>query len=239
LAVPGCSGQANQKSKIRNQKFNKGKSVGTSEAKPYLIGIAGPSCAGKTELSRHLARLLSSVVLPLDSYYFDLSHLPHAERAASNFDLPTALDHELFLRHLTELGEGREIPRPVYDFATHARTDRVEIVRPGKFIIVEGLFVLYWEDVRQVLDTKVFVELEDKTCLERRIRRDVKERGRTPESVIRQFTQTVRPMGEKYIRPAHQFADVVVRGDDPIERSVARVMAHVHEHTGRAAMAKT
>ncbi len=211
----------------------------STDPKPYLIGIAGPSCAGKTELSRHLARLLSSVILPLDCYYFDLSHLPLDERARANFDMPSALDHDLFLQHLTALSEGREIPRPVYDFATHSRSDKVEIVKPRKFIIVEGLFVLYWADVRRVLGTKVYVDLEDKACLDRRILRDVKERGRTPESVIWQFTETVRPMAEKYIRPTHQFADLIVDGDDRIDHSVARVMTHVDEHAPqRAATAK-
>jgi uridine kinase len=204
-----------------------------SAPQSYLIGIAGPSCAGKTELSRHLARLLSAAVLPLDCYYFDLSHLPLSDRARSNFDVPDALDHELFLSHLTALHQGHEIPRPVYDFATHSRTDKVDIVKPGRFIIVEGLFILYWEDVHHVFGTKVFVDLDDKSCLDRRIQRDVKERGRTPESVIFQFSETVRPMAEKYIRPTHRFADLVVCGDDPIDRSVAAVMAHVDQNSSR------
>ncbi len=209
------------------------------EVKPYLIGIAGPSCAGKTELSRHLARLLSAAILPLDCYYFDLSHLPLEQRARHNFDIPSALDHDLFLQHLQMLHRGEPAPRPVYDFATHSRTGRVEVVKPGRFIIVEGLFVLYWEDVRNTFATRVFVDLDDKTCLDRRILRDVKERGRTPESVILQFTETVRPMAEKYIRPTHAFADVVVCGDDPIDASVAAVMAHVDHNAQRHAAAKS
>ena len=88
---------------------------------PYLIGIAGPSCAGKTELARHLSQLLSAAILPLDCYYFDLSHLPLPERAHSNFDVPGALDHELFLGHLAALSQGGEAPRPIYDFATLLR----------------------------------------------------------------------------------------------------------------------
>ncbi len=211
----------------------------SASAQSFLIGIAGPSCAGKTELSRQLARLLSAAILPLDCYYFDLSHLPLQERARQNFDVPDALDHDLFLKHLTMLNRGEAIPRPVYDFATHARTGRVEIVQPGRFILVEGLFVLYWEDVRQTFGTKVFVDLDDKTCLDRRILRDVKERGRTPESVVLQFTETVRPMAEKYIRPTHAVADLVVRGDDPIDASVAAVMAHVDRNAPRRIAAAT
>ncbi|MFB3813175.1 MAG: uridine kinase [Terriglobales bacterium] len=209
----------------------------TTDSKPYLVGIAGPSCAGKTELSRHLARLLSATILPLDCYYFDLSHLPPEERARNNFDIPTALDHDLFLQHLEALNRGEEIARPVYDFARHCRSGQVEIVEPGRYIIVEGLFVLYWEDVRNTFGTRVFVDLDDKSCLDRRIVRDVEERGRTPESVIWQFTETVRPMAERYIRPTKQFADVVVRGDCPIEASVAAVMGHVDRNSRRRAAA--
>ena len=198
---------------------------------PYLIGIAGPSCAGKTELTRHLSRLLSAAVLPLDCYYFDLSHLPLDERARHNFDVPNALDHDLFLFHLKGLRAGRAIERPVYDFSCHARTRKVEIIHPGRYIIVEGLFVLYWEDVRQQLGTKVFVDLDDQACLERRIERDVRERGRTAASVTAQFNQTVRPMAERYIRPTHASADLIVCGDDPIDASVATVMAHIDRQT--------
>jgi uridine kinase len=126
----------------------------------------------------------------------------------------------------------------VYDFATHTRTARVEVIQPGRYILVEGLFVLYWPPVRTLLATKVFVDLDDRQCLERRIRRDVAERGRTAESVTAQFQQTVRPMAEQYIRPTHEFADLIVRGDDAIDASVSAVMAHVDGRTGRPAVAR-
>ena len=203
------------------------------QARPYLIGIAGTSCSGKTKLARHLSRLLSAVILPLDCYYFDLSHLPLDERAHCNFDIPEALDRELLLAHVAGLSQGQEIPRPVYDFAVHARTSQVEIVKPGRYVIVEGLFSLYWEEARKLFGTKVFVDLDDQKCLERRISRDVRERGRTPESVLQQFNGTVRPMAEAYIRPTRGFADLTVRGDDPIDRSLARVMAHVNRNRRR------
>jgi uridine kinase len=201
--------------------------------RPYLIGIAGPSCSGKTKLARHLSRLLSAVILPLDCYYFDLSHLPLAERARCNFDIPEALDHKLLLAHIAGLSQGREIPRPIYDFAVHSRTGRVETVKPGRFVLVEGLFALHWEEARKVFGTKVFVDLDDKLCLERRVARDVRERGRTPDSVLQQFSETVRPMAEAYIRPTQGFADVVIRGNDPIDHSAASVMAHVNSKNQR------
>lgn len=194
---------------------------------PYLIGIAGPSCAGKTELAKHLASLLPAAVLPLDCYYIDLSDRPLEERPRFNFDEPAALDHNLFLQHIHALKQGQEIERPVYDFTTHSRTSKVDAVKPHEFIIIEGLFVLYWQDVRSLFETKVFVDLPDDLCLQRRILRDVNERGRTPESVLRQFAETVKPMAELHVRPTRAFADLVVAGDDQILKSVKSVMEHV------------
>jgi uridine kinase len=194
---------------------------------PYLIGIAGPSCAGKTELSRRLAAELNATVLPLDCYYRDLSDLPLEERARFNFDEPSALDHDLFLQHLLALAGGRQIERPVYDFSIHTRIAKTERIHPGSCVIVEGLFVLGWEDVRRLFGTGVFVDLPDGPCLERRIERDVRERGRTPESVRRQFAAMVRPMAELHVRPTRIYADLIIAGDNPIQDSVDAVLAHM------------
>ena len=198
-------------------------------AKPYLIGVAGPSCAGKTELALHLAARLPAVVLPLDCYYLDLSDRPLAERARFNFDKPSALDHDLFFHHIQGLSEGRIVERPVYDFVTHTRTKSVQPMEPGGFIVVEGLFVLYWQDVRSLFQTKVYVDLPDEPCLERRILRDVRERGRTPESVRRQFAETVQPMAARFVHPTIANADLVIAGDNPIQQSVDLVVAHIKQ----------
>ncbi|MGA2263719.1 MAG: uridine kinase, partial [Acidobacteriota bacterium] len=205
--------------------------IKTAPAPPYLIGIAGPSCAGKTELATHLAADLSAAVLPLDCYYLDLSSHPLEERARFNFDEPRALDHKLFLQHLQALAAGNVIERPVYDFSIHTRTGKTESVRPGRFLIVEGLFVLHWEDVRALFGTRVFVDLPDGPCLERRIVRDVRERGRAPESVRLQFAETVQPMAALYVRPTRIFADLVIGGDQPIRESVDAVMAHIRRES--------
>jgi uridine kinase len=217
----------------------------TGHPTPYLIGVAGPSCAGKTELSRHVARVLDATLLPLDCYYRDLSDRSIEERARFNFDEPSALDHDLFVQHLRDLAAGRPIDRPVYDFATHSRTSAIERITPGhssgqlelpacdagtmhrEFIVVEGLFVLYWPDVRELFGTRVFVDLPDDACLDRRIYRDTRERGRTRESVMRQFTETVQPMADIYVRPTRQAADIVVPGDNDINLSVATVLDHI------------
>ncbi len=197
------------------------------KSEPYLIGVAGPSCAGKTELSRNLASQLPAAVLALDCYYFDLAGLTLEERSRFNFDEPRALDHDLFVRHLQALSRGEDIGRPVYDFATHSRTGRVETVSPGRFVVVEGLFVLHWPDVRSLFGTRIFVDLPDASCLQRRIVRDVLERGRTAESVRRQFAETVQPMAELHVRPTRVFADLVIAGDNPIQDSVDTVLAHI------------
>jgi uridine kinase len=199
------------------------------ESKPYLIGIAGPSCAGKTELAGNLALELSASILPLDCYYFDLSDRTMEQRAQFNFDEPDALDQKLFAEHVRSLSQGKPTARPAYDFSTHARTGGVEIVEPRKFLIVEGLFVLYWPEVREMFGTRVFVDLPDDRCLERRLVRDVRERGRTPESVRKQFAATVRPMAELHVRPTRAYADLVLSGDHPIRNSIRAVLDHIRE----------
>lgn len=195
----------------------------------YLIGIAGPSGSGKTELARALAPLLGAPVIPLDCYYRDLPQLTFEERVRINFDLPDSLDRELLTRHVLGLAAGEEIPRPIYDFTTHRRRPEVEGVRSGEFAIFEGLWTLHWPQVRELLAAKVYVEAGDALCFERRLARDVRERGRSPESVAEQYRATVGPMADLYIRPQRELADVVVSGSDPVVHSADKVLARI-EH---------
>ncbi len=205
--------------------------------RPYLIAIAGPSCSGKSELAKWLARELSAPIVSLDSYYRDLPHLPFEQRARTNFDEPEAVDEALILDQIAALAAGRPIDKPAYDFAQHLRAAEVEHIEPSDFVILEGLFALHWEPARRLCGTKVFVEVDDAICFERRLDRDVRERGRTPESVREQYAATVRPMAEKYIYPTHDFADVIVSGVEPIERSGSAVLAHIERHAARPAAA--
>ncbi len=196
----------------------------------YLIGIAGPSGAGKSYLAGHLAERLHAPVLALDRYYRDLSHLSKEERENSNFDEPAALEHELLITHVVALSEGKVIEVPVYDFSTHTRTAAIEVLQPDEFVVLEGLFTLYWPHLRQILGTSVYVDATDEVCLHRRQERDVRERGRTPESVLEQFRTTVAPMAERYVRPTRDHAHVLVSGAEPIADGVARVLDHIRQH---------
>lgn len=200
----------------------------------YIIAVAGPSCAGKTELARHLSQALSARILSLDSYYRDLGDLSLEQRHQVNFDHPDAIEHELLCSHLEELVHGRAIEVPVYDFTIHSRVASTERLEPARFLILEGLFALYWEKARRLMRTKVFVDAPDSVCLARRQQRDVRTRGRTPASVLAQFTATVQPMAELYVRPTRAYADVTVWGEDPIETLGAAVLGHVQTASARS-----
>src|SRR5690349_21241371 len=141
--------------------------------RPYLIGIAGPSCSGKSEVSRRLARILRAPVVAIDHYYRDLAHLTIAERSRTNFDAPESLDRELVLKHVEALRSGHAIEQPTYDFAHHTRAVAVERIEPCEYVLIEGLFALSWPEVRERLDFRVFISADHETCLTRRVFRDV------------------------------------------------------------------
>jgi uridine kinase len=193
----------------------------------HIIAIGGPSCAGKTELTRRLAPRLPATILPLDAYYRDLAFLPLESRSRFNFDSPDAFDRTLLREHLTSLAAGMPVQRPVYDFAAHTRSSIWETITPGPFLIFEGLLALHWDDLRPLFTTKIYVDAPDDVCLSRRQVRDVLERGRTAESVHKQYVEIVRPMAELYVRPTRRFADLVISGQAPLEQSTAEVLARV------------
>jgi uridine kinase len=194
---------------------------------PYLIGIAGFSGSGKTTVANALARVLSATIFSLDAYYHDYPHLSYAERCRLNYDHPEMLDGVLIAEHLSALRERRSIERPIYDFSTHSRARHTEVMHPADFIIVEGLFTLHWPEVRRLFGTKVYMEATHDVCLPRRERRDVEERGRTSESVQAQYTATVQPMADEFIRPTRQYADLIVPCTGRTDEAVQTIMAHV------------
>lgn len=202
---------------------------------PHIIGIAGPSSSGKTELARQLAaRLAATPVVSLDSYYRGMEEIPLETRKRANFDHPDSLEWPLLAQHLKALAAGLAFDEPVYSFADYERTAETRRIVPGKFVIVEGLFVFHWPELRALLDTKIYVETGPGVCFNRRLLRDVNERGRTPESVCEQYERIVRPGAEWFVIPSRRFADLVVSGEEPLEYSTAHVI-HALEQSTRAA----
>ncbi|MGL4553740.1 MAG: uridine kinase [Gemmataceae bacterium] len=179
----------------------------------FVIGIAGGSGSGKTTL---LERLLggpfgpSVAVLPHDAYYLDRADMPPAVRDALNFDHPDSLDNALFVRHLEELRAGRAVEQPVYDFRTHARTERTVRVEPRPVLLLDGILLLAVPEVAARLDLRVFVDTPADLRVLRRLARDVSERGRTVEGVTEQYVRTVRPMHERYVEPGRATAHLVI-----------------------------
>ena len=197
---------------------------------PIVLGIAGCSGSGKTTLAAELARTLGGIHFPLDHYYRDLSHMPPSERAQQNFDDPALIESPLLVAQVAALASGESIERPLYDFSTHTRIpDRTETVRPGAFVIVEGLFALWYPDLLPLYQLKVYIETADELCFERRLRRDVTERGRTRESVRRQYDATVRPSSITWVRPSALNADLLLDGTGALDWKVERVLAELRQ----------
>lgn len=188
---------------------------------PLMVAVAGASGSGKTTLAVELARALGGLHFSLDTYYRDLSHLPLEERALQNFDDPAMIEVPLLASHIAELARGHSIERPVYSFSEYIRVPgETETIRPGTVVVVEGLFTLYFPELRPFYQFSVYVDTSDDVCFQRRLRRDVEERGRAPESVRRQYDATVRPCGLAFVRPLIDFADLVVDGTDPLDFKV-------------------
>jgi len=195
---------------------------------PVVLAIAGCSGSGKTTLAAELARTLGGVHFHFDNYYRDLSHLPLAERAKENFDDPALIESSLLIEHVAALARGEAIERPLYDFATYIRiADETETFRPGPFVLVEGLFALYYAELLPLYQLRVFIDSPDELCFERRLKRDMEQRGRTPESVRRQYEDTVRPASFAYVRPSAANADLTVDGTGALDWKVERVMAEM------------
>lgn len=198
--------------------------------RPLIIGIAGCSGSGKTTLARELTTQLSATLLPLDFYYRCLSHLPVDERALQNFDHPDSIEHPLLVLHIKELAEGRSIERPIYDFTTHTRVpNRSETIASAAVLIVEGILALHYSSLRALYDFSIYVNAPHEICLGRRIYRDVRERGRTEESVRAQFEATAKPMADLYVLPSAKHASVTVEGTEALDWSVEQVLERLHQ----------
>lgn len=180
---------------------------------PLVIGIAGGSGSGKTTLAKLILDRIGDdriAFLPHDAYYKDLSDLPPNQRAAINFDHPDSLDTQLLIDHITGLRNHKSVDLPIYDFRTHTRTAETYMVESKPIIMVEGILIFAEKALREILDVKIFVDTDSDLRFIRRLERDIEERGRTTESVIRQYLATVRPMHLEFVEPSKRYADVIV-----------------------------
>jgi uridine kinase len=180
---------------------------------PLVIGIAGGSGSGKTTLARLIINRVGQehiAYLPHDAYYKDLSNLPPNQRALVNFDHPNSLETELLAEHIQMLKSGLPVDLPVYDFKNHVRTSQTIRIEPKPVIMVEGILIFSDPKLRNEFDVKIFVDTDSDLRFIRRLERDINERGRTTESVIRQYLATVRPMHQEFVESSKRYADVIV-----------------------------
>lgn len=181
--------------------------------KPILIGIAGGSGSGKSTVTNELVELIDDdkvAVIAQDSYYKSQNTLPYEQRVETNYDHPFAFDNDLLIEHLNKLKKGESIEMPIYDFEIHNRKEETKHVEPREVIILEGILILNEEEIRDLLDIKVFVDTDSDVRIIRRILRDIKERGRSLESVILQYMSTVRPAHMQFVEPSKRYADVII-----------------------------
>ena len=180
---------------------------------PLVIGIAGGSGSGKTTVAQTILQRVGPdriSFLQHDAYYKDLSGLPPVQRAEVNFDHPNSLENELLIWHIQQLKKGKAVEVPIYDFSTHSRTNRTFTVQPRSVILVEGILIFAEATLRELFDVKIFVDTDSDLRFIRRLQRDITERGRTTELVIKQYLSTVRPMHLDFVEPSKRYADVII-----------------------------
>ena len=194
-----------------------------------VIGIAGGTGSGKTTLMKRLVEAFGDVVSVLshDNYYRRLDHLALEERRLVNYDEPAALETELMAAHLQQLRAGQAIDCPVYDFSQHNRSEDTIHIEPRQVIIVEGILIFENKALRELMDIKIFVDTDADIRICRRIKRDVNKRGRSLESVITQYQQTVKPMHEKYVEPSKKYADIIVPEGGKNQIALAMIQQYI------------
>lgn len=181
--------------------------------KPLLIGITGGTGSGKSTVSKEILKSIHEknvITIEQDSYYKKQTHLPFNERVKTNYDHPFAFDNHLLIEHLKGLLSNRPIEKPIYDFEQHTRKEETITVCPKEVIILEGILILNDEDIRNLCDIKIFVDTNSDVRVIRRIIRDIKERGRTLDSVINQYMATVRPAHLQFVEPSKKYADIII-----------------------------
>jgi uridine kinase len=178
-----------------------------------LIGIAGGSGSGKTLVARTIVRELGSdrvVIIDQDSYYRNLENIPFRDREARNFDHPDAFDNELLIQHVRELLQGRPVEQPIYDYSAHRRLDETRHIGEHTVIVLEGILIFVDPELHALMDIKLFIDADPDVRFIRRLRRDLVERGRSVDSIIRQYEESVRPMHQQFVDPSKRHADVII-----------------------------
>ncbi|HMN11233.1 MAG TPA: uridine kinase [Bellilinea sp.] len=181
--------------------------------KPLIIAIAGGTGSGKTTVSQRILKHFADdniAYLPHDAYYRDLRDMPMAEKDKVNFDHPNSLESELLVEHIRALRNWQSIELPIYDFTTHSRLKEKKTIHPSHVVIVEGILIFAEKQLRDEFDVKIFVDTDNDLRFIRRLQRDINDRGRSTESVIRQYLTTVRPMHIEFVEPSKRFADVII-----------------------------
>jgi len=183
--------------------------------KPIVFGVAGGTASGKTTVARAILDAVGAAkiaYLPHDAYYHDRIDLSFEERARLNYDHPDSLDTKLLIRHIKDLSVGAPVHMPVYDFTTDRRTEDTILVEPAPIILVDGILIFTKRKLRDLMDIKIFVDTDSDVRFIRRLQRDMKERGRSLDSIVQQYLETVRPMHLKFVEPSKRYADVIIPG---------------------------
>ena len=204
-------------------------------ADTIFIGIAGGTGSGKTTLTEHIKKRFGEDVSVIyhDNYYKDQTGMPFEVRCRQNYDHPDAFETDLMVRHLKALKAGFPIQFPVYSYTEHNRTTETITIQPTSVVIVEGLLIFQNPDLRDLMDIKIFVDTDADVRILRRIMRDVKERGRTIESVVEQYLTTVKPMHEQFIEPSKRFADIIVLEGGHNLVALDMIMQRIANHIGK------
>lgn len=203
--------------------------------KPILIGIAGGTGSGKSTVAREIFRSFPSekiCIIMQDSYYKDQSNLSFEDRIKTNYDHPNAFDTELLICHLKDLLDGKKIEKPIYDFTVHNRKTEVEIVEPREIIILEGILILDDKALRDMMDVRIYVDTDADLRILRRLVRDIRDRGRTMESVIEQYLTVVRPMHLQFIEPTKRYADLIIPEGGKNKVAIDVLVAKIRQHLG-------
>lgn len=203
--------------------------------KPVIIAVGGGSGSGKTTVVNEIIEKLDKddlVVIKHDDYYKKQSHLSLEERYNINYDHPASLDNDLFISDIKKLIKGESISKPIYDFVLRDRSDKTEIVEPKKVIILEGILILEDKRIRDLSDIKLFVSLDDDLRFIRRLLRDIEERGRSLDSVVKQYLKTVKPMYHRFVEPTKRYADVIIPNNNRHDVAVDVIAAKIKSIKG-------